>query len=118
MKRTIILILSGAVLLAAAWRKMRSDDRDWELVRKAVAQRHGVDLLTASEITVGRNPDGSLIRVKIVRNPKPKWIPLSPRGDFDTAHERQLREGGGGQPVGDIGLRPSTVIQENRNGSW
>jgi len=75
---------------------------------ETISQKNGVDLLTADEITVGHNPDGSPIKVKVIRAPKQNPYTPSPVGDFDTAHERDLRQRS--QSVGEIGLPPSLAL--------
>ena len=65
---------------------------------KAEAQRKGVDLLTASEVTIGHNADGTPIKAQVIRNtpgatggkmPVPSKIPDDAQGSHasDSAHD-------------------------------
>jgi len=113
--RIAILIFSTLLILTALLLKKRSDDNAWRNEKKAIARQHQTDLLPGHEITVRLNPDGSPIKVQIVRAPKPRPYILSPVGDFDTAHERELRQRS--QSVGEIGLRPSITLQQDPRNS-
>jgi hypothetical protein len=100
MRRIGLIISIGALLLAVALLKKRSDDNEWLQMKRPLAQRHGVDLLTAGVIAVRRNPGDTPIMVKIARSSNPQHLILL-RGDFDTTHERELRQQS--QSPGEIG---------------